>query len=124
VKRDQRLRRPADFLHARQASLRRSGWAHPLLVLYAAPNDLALVRTGFTVSGRVGHAVVRNRVRRRLRAALEARLARLRSGHDLVFIARPALAQASWAELQGAVDDVLRRADLMPSATEAAAACV
>jgi ribonuclease P protein component len=124
VKRDLRLRRPADFLHTRDASLRKSGWAHPLLVLYAAPNDLGLVRSGFTVSGRVGHAVVRNRVRRRLRAAVDARLRSLRAGHDLVFIARPALASATWPELQAAVDQVLRRAGLVVPATEVAAACV
>ena len=88
------------------------GWPHPLLVLYVAANDLDLTRVGITVSGRVGKAVVRNRVRRRLREALRARLQQLLPGKDVLVSARPASAQASWAELQAALDSVLKRAGL------------
>jgi ribonuclease P protein component len=63
---------------------------------------------GITVSRRVGNAVVRNRVRRRLRAALHDRLANL-SG-DLLVIARPPSAAATWADLCVALDDLLARA--------------
>jgi ribonuclease P protein component len=84
-------------------------WAHPLLVLYVAPNDLDRTRVGITVSSRVGKAVVRNRVRRRLREALRARLDLLGAGNDLLLIARPPSARASWAELCSALDTVLAR---------------
>jgi len=108
VKREQRLRTPADFRRVRDHAPR--GWPHPLLVLYAAPNDLGRTRIGITVSSRVGNAVVRNKVRRRLREALRARLDRLAPGNDLLLIARPVSARATWVELTTALDSVLERA--------------
>jgi ribonuclease P protein component len=78
--------------------------------MYAAANDLGHTRVGITVSGRVGKAVVRNRVRRRLRAALGVRFDQLPASADVVLVARPASAQASWAELCAGVDSVLGRA--------------
>ena len=108
MKRQHRLRTPADFQRVRDAAPR--GWPHPLLVLYLAPNDLDLTRVGITVSGRVGNAVVRNRVRRRVREALRARLPHLLAGRDLLVVARPRAAQASWADLNLALDAVLTRA--------------
>src|SRR4051812_27439178 len=48
-------------------------WAHPLAVLIAAPNDLDHNRLGMAVSKRVGSAVVRNRVRRRIREFVRLR---------------------------------------------------
>jgi ribonuclease P protein component len=128
VQRAQRLRRAAEFRHVRERAGR--GLAHPLLVLYVVPNDLGRTRVGITVSGRVGTAVVRNRARRRLREALRQRLARIEVGRDLVVVARPAIASASWAAIGQALDEVLRRARLLSgpndrrTATEAAAACV
>jgi ribonuclease P protein component len=108
VKREQRLRSPADFRRVRDVA--RRGWSHPLLVVYVAPNDLDRTRVGITVSGRIGKAVVRNRVRRRLWAALGARFDQLPRSADVVVAARPPSAQASWAELCAAVDAVLGRA--------------
>lgn len=108
MKREFRLRSPKEFARVRQASSR--VWTHPLLVLYVATSDRSQVRVGITVSSRVGKAVVRNKVRRQLREALRLRLGTLNPGQDLVLIARPRSAQASWAELTAAVDTVLGRA--------------
>ena len=108
MKRDQRLRSPADFRRVRE--LARRGSAHPLLVLYAVPNDVGRTRVGITVSGRVGSAVVRNRVRRRLRAALDERFPQLPAGADVVLVARTSSAQATYAELCAALDSVIHRA--------------
>jgi len=108
VKREQRLRTAAEFRRVRELAPR--GWPHRLLVLYVAPNEIGWTRVGITVSGRVGNAVVRNRVRRRLREAMRARLPMLRHGKDLVIAARPASATATWAELVEALDKVLTRA--------------
>jgi ribonuclease P protein component len=118
VKRDQRLRSAADFQRVRERSPR--VWPHRLLVLHVAPNDLGRARVGITVSGRVGKAVVRNRIRRRLREALRARLGSLTAGYDVLIVARPASATASWFELGAALDTVLQRA----SATVAMGASV
>jgi ribonuclease P protein component len=117
VKRDQRLRTAADFRRAREQAPR--GWPHPCLVLYVVPNDLGRTRIGITVSSRVGNAVLRNRVRRRLGEALRERYARLAPGFDLLLIARPASARAAWGELSAALDSVLARAGAtMPAPTD------
>jgi len=108
VKREQRLRSAADFQRVRDQSPR--VWPHRLLVLHVAPNDLDHARVGITVSGRVGKAVVRNRIRRRLREALRARFGALSAGFDVLVVARPPSAQASWLELNAAVETVLQRA--------------
>jgi ribonuclease P protein component len=108
VKREQRLRTPAEFRRVRDHAPR--GWPHPLLVLYAAPNELGRTRIGITVSSRVGKAVVRNKVRRRLREALRSRSDGLAPGNDLLVIARPAAAHAKWDELIIALDIILARA--------------
>jgi len=118
VKREQRLRSAADFQRVRDQSPR--VWPHPLLVLRVAPNDLDYARVGITVSGRVGKAVARNRIRRRIREALRARFSSLATGYDVLVVARPASVQASWLDLNAALDVVLRRA----GATVAAGASV
>ena len=111
MKRAQRLRRASDFRRTRELAGR--GLAHPLLVLFTAPNDLGSLRVGITVSGRVGKAVVRNRARRRLRAALRKHLDGVPpSGRDLVVVARPAIATASWTAIDTAVGELLRRAGI------------
>jgi ribonuclease P protein component len=108
VKREQRLRSPADFRRVREVA--RRGWAHPLLVMHVASNELGCTRVGITVSSRVGNAVVRNRVKRRLREALTVRFERLPHSADVVVVARPSSAEASWAEFGVALDTVLARA--------------
>lgn len=113
MKREQRLRTPAEFRRVRDVAPR--GIAHPLLVLHLAPNELNYTRVGITVSGRVGKAVERNRVRRRLREALRARLSQLPRGKDVLITARPASANASWVELCAAVDTLLARARQLPA---------
>jgi len=77
----------------------------------ALPNGLALSRYGFSVSRRVGKAVTRNRVKRLFRHIL--RLKSLEPGWDIVFIARPLAANADYAGLEKAIDDLLSRAQLL-----------
>ncbi len=86
-------------------------WVSGLVVMKALPNGLALSRYGFSVSRRVGKAVIRNRVKRLFRHIL--RLKSLEPGWDIVFIARPLAANADYAGLEKAIDDLLSRAQLL-----------
>ena len=88
-----------------------SSWVSSLLVMKALPNGLTLSRYGFSISQRVGKAVIRNRVKRLLREIL--RLTPLLPGWDIIFIARPQAAGAGDAELRKAVDELLSRAQLL-----------
>ncbi len=82
-----------------------------MLVLKAAPSGRPASRFGFAVSKRLGGAVQRNLVRRRLREA--ARLAAARPGWDIVVIARVPAARASFHELRAALEQLLRRARIL-----------
>jgi ribonuclease P protein component len=90
-------------------------WVCELLVMRALPNELPLSRYGISVSKRIGKAVVRNRVKRRLREIL--RIVPLKPGWDIVFIARPAAASADYAGLKRATEGLLTRAHLVETAS-------
>lgn len=114
VNRRHRLRGAGAFAAVRQ---RRAAAAAGPLRVQVAPNDADVARVGFVVPRAVGGAVVRNRVRRRLRALLDPRLEAL-AGLDVVVAAGPAAATATWgslgADLEGALAGArgrLRRGD-------------
>lgn len=69
-------------------------------------------RVGFSVSKRVGGAVVRNRVKRRLRACIFPLCQTVKPGIDLVIIARQQAATASSVQLSADLDLLLGRAQL------------
>ncbi len=110
---DHRLRRSSDFDRVSQIG---KGRANELVVLRYAPNDVSTMRVGYAVSKRVGGAVTRNAVKRRLRAAVR-KLGPRESGVDLVFIARPQITQADYHGIEDAVADVLKRAGLADGET-------
>jgi len=93
-----------------------SSLASKLLVLKTMGNGRPLSRYGFSVSRKVGNAVVRNRMKRWLREIL--RETTLKAGHDIIFIVRPAASATDYWELKKAVADVLSRARLLGNREE------
>ena len=87
--------------------------ATPTLVLYARPNGLAGNRLGLTVGTKVGKAVVRNRVRRRIRESYRLREDTVKTGFDLVVVARSQAADARFRELDRHMGSLLKRLELL-----------
>lgn len=115
-RRSQRLRSPRDFERVRKRGRHASG---PLLSLSYARRDGEqesaagiATRVGFSVSKRVGGAVERNHVKRRLRESVRKRLGALAPGWDVIVTARSGAAQADSAMLDAALADALSRARL------------
>jgi ribonuclease P protein component len=122
VERRHRLRGAGAFAAVRD---RRAGASSGPLRVQVAPNGTETARVGFIVPRTVGGAVVRNRVRRRLRALMGARLEAI-AGLDVVVAAGRGVATEAWASLDRALDasltgarDRLRRGDA--GATESGA---
>jgi ribonuclease P protein component len=86
-------------------------WVTSLLVIKAMPNGLNLSRYGFSVTKKVGKAVQRNQVKRLLREIM--RLQSLKPGWDIVIIARPAVVNTDYHQLEQEVSRLLARAKLL-----------
>ena len=107
MRKEARLKKRSDFV-----AVKRHGrwWSNSLLTLRVLPNDLDASRIGFLVGRRVGCAVVRNRVKRRLREI--ARQEAVSKGWDVVVIARAQMADVPFADAQRALRDLWRRAQV------------
>jgi ribonuclease P protein component len=105
--RPSRLRTNSDFQRVRRDG---RSWATPWVVLVAAPNGLERSRFGFAVGKKIGKAVTRNRVKRRLREVVRQQRDRVAPGWDLIFIARDALQTATFEQLDQTVAQLLKRA--------------
>jgi ribonuclease P protein component len=111
--RRERLRRRNDFLRCYREGRRRHG---ELVVLHALANGTDAPRLGLTVGRKVGGAVVRNRVKRRVREIYRRWSERSRlPGLDLVVHAKPPAGSASFAELEKELERLLSSLLLQPT---------
>lgn len=89
------------------------GFANSCLVLYARPNRLSGNRVGITVSKKLGGAVVRNRVRRRIREVYRLHEDQFTVGWDIVVVARSRSIIASFEKLTQAYLSLAHKAGLL-----------
>ncbi|WP_395688514.1 ribonuclease P protein component [Aestuariivirga sp.] len=103
----QRLKRRQDFVAAARALYA----ATPgVVVQMRARGDDGPARVGFTATKRLGNAVVRNRIKRRLRALASLHLESVaRPGHDYVLIGRDTSAARTFPELERDLGSALKR---------------
>ena len=94
--------------------IRRHGksYSNRLAVLCVLKNSLPYSRFGFSVGGRIGNAVARNRVKRRMREAVRLHMTRIQPGWDCVLIARNPIRDAKYGEVDRACARLFRRASL------------
>ena len=106
----QRLRRSADFAAAIRGGRRVGRGTVVVHLLLEEPAQATTARAGFVVSKAVGGAVVRNKVRRRLRHLVRPLLTELPDGSSLVVRALPAAAGASFSTLGSDLETALAAA--------------
>ena len=85
--------------HVFRRRYRTNGQANSCLVLYARKNRTGTNRVGITVSKKLGKAVVRNRVRRRLREVYRLNEEQFLPGYDIVIVARSRAVDVSFQKL-------------------------
>ena len=90
-----------------------SGYANSYLVLYARNNHTHINRVGITVSKKLGHAVVRNRVRRRIREIYRLNELTFTPGWDIVVVARSRCIKADFTQLSQAYLSLAEKAGLL-----------
>jgi ribonuclease P protein component len=108
----ERLRTRADFLRAQKGVRKsRSGLGLEVCATPEGSAHAGCARAGFTATKKIGNAVIRNRAKRRLRAAAAAVLPLLgREGRDYVLIARPATLTLPFAALKDELANVISSA--------------
>ena len=89
------------------------GYANSMLVLYARPNRLGGNRVGITTGKKLGHAVVRNRARRRLREVYRLNEALFKPGYDIVVVARHRCVTADFQKLTKAYLSLAQKAGIL-----------
>lgn len=83
------------------------------MVVYCRKNRLGRNRLGLTASTKLGHAVVRNRARRRLREVYRLNTPAMKQGYDIILVARGRTLTASWKELNSTFLKLCRKLDLL-----------
>ena len=99
--------------HVFRRLYRTNGQANGMLVLYARPNRLEVNRVGITTGKKLGHAVVRNRARRRLREVYRLNEEKFLPGWDIVVVARSRAVEASFPSLTKGYLDLARKAGIL-----------
>ena len=99
--------------HIFQRLYHTQGFADGNMVLYARRNRLGRNRVGITVSKKLGHAVVRNRTRRRLREVYRLNEQKFAPGWDIVVVARTKAVEADFSQLTSSYLTLAKKAGLL-----------
>ena len=110
MRRRYRLRRSADFDLLRRSNQR---WHDPLVVLIVKANGLPFSRFAFIASKKVGKATRRNRAKRLMREAMTEQFDGISPGWDCLLIAKQRTSQAQYQDVRDAVEELLKRAQLL-----------
>ena len=93
------LKKNSDF---RRLYSKGKSTVNPYMAVYCRRNGRGVNRVGYTVSTKLGHAVVRNRVRRRLREIYRLNSSQLKTGWDIVIVARSRCVGAEYSRMDAA----------------------
>lgn len=104
------LKKDSDF---RKVYKHGKSFANKHLVMYILDNKSDSTRVGISVSKKVGKAVTRNKVRRRIREAYRLNVdENVKSGYDIVFIARVASKEAEYKDIEKSINNLIKKANM------------
>lgn len=83
------------------------------LVLLYTHTPKQPVRVGFSVSKKIGNAVFRNKVKRRLSSTLYPLIKEIKDAHTYVFVARKGIENATMQDLENSIKFLLKKANAL-----------
>jgi ribonuclease P protein component len=107
---DNRLKKNKDF---KQVYKYGKSSANKLLVLYYLKNNSNEIKIGFSVSKKIGNAVIRNKVKRVLREICRNNFNNLNVGYNLIFIARKGIIFADYKAIEKALIYLLKNKGIL-----------
>ena len=98
----------------RRVYRRGKSFANKYLVLYIFKNSRDTSRIGISVSKKVGNAVTRNSIRRRIKEAYRLNGdSKVKGGFDIIFIARNACADADYMDIKKSINYLMKKAGIV-----------
>ncbi len=83
------------------------------IVLYVVSSKTKDIKVGLAVTKKVGHAVVRNKIRRRLREIIKQSIPNLKQNYNIIVVAKECVTKASFDELSHEYNKLIKKADLI-----------
>lgn len=83
------------------------------LILYVKKNDVGNTRVGYSITKKIGNAVVRNKIRRRMKEIYRLNFHGIKSNYDLIFIPKKNVVDISYKELESAMLHILKLAGVL-----------
>lgn len=109
--RENRLKRKKDFEKVFQEG---RGIKEGFLILKMLSNNLNQSRFGIIVSSKISKkAVLRNKIKRRIRKLIKERLAKTKKGKDVVLITTPEILKKDFEEMGRTMDELFKKAELI-----------
>ncbi len=83
------------------------------LILYVKRNGLDETRVGYTITTKIGNAVNRNSLRRKMKEIYRLNFHKIKPGYDLIFIAKKGIKDISYKELEGSMIHIMSLAKVL-----------
>ena len=105
------LKKDSDF---RNVYKKGSSYGNKYLVIYVLENNLDVSRIGISVSKKVGNAIIRNKIRRRIKEAYRLDVDKnIKSGYDIVIIARVAIKDVDYEAVKKAIIHLAKKTNII-----------